>query len=500
HRTGRSTRPILERVLKGFNVEEIAHAIWQDAMAHDAQTETRALAYMKDLTNQQVRELREYYNTIPARLLANLLRHALHRTNIEGKSYPNIFMIRYLLQGRTRHEVEQIEFQFNEQFHFVRFGDGEPTLREQVDCYIAPEYLEEIHALLGGFEVDYFVKRITQMLAQCVEVGEPESSQSLHHDFSGNFRRSYQQVSFFEQELRARDAINDLLGFCTPQQFQSINQALLDKTGKSLDERLYQCNQPRSIREIARVLFKGLTAVKPRRQCVRDEDYLSDELLQEVKDDFRLSTNKEIKDVIRIHAEEVRAREGEFKLKQGLSALLNLDPHEIFEVEAVFLSLYKVPLGDFIIEQVERVSLGEVQKYSSDLIALVSKGIGRLGLKADLFNLFQSRERRLSGKIEAQEKQRVREEAIDTVEKVNRILKRNQSARERAAAIISLLGALDSYSLLILEQVYLELSPEQQTLQAAVEECLPLTEQRLIEGLLDGVNILELAQSISNDP
>ena len=196
HRTGRDTRNIVEQTLGGFCVKTIANHIWAAWVRKDPALKKIAISQMYNLTNKQIRELRSYFNTLPAQELAKRLQRAIFRRDTEGKPYPNVKVIKQVLKCRTPHEIKQIEFQYNDLFNNPIQGQSQASLVEALKTALDRPIFEKVNKLLEGFRPDYLVSDIHKLLENCAEVAEiGKNDPSLHHDFSGSFRCNYNSAA-----------------------------------------------------------------------------------------------------------------------------------------------------------------------------------------------------------------------------------------------------------------------------------------------------------------
>lgn len=455
HRTGRETEQLMAKVILGFDVKRISRELWQLNLDKRLADIYERRTELDELTDAQLHELREEYNSIPAQDLAAELHDALHQSNLTDEPAPDVEAMRYLLRGRSAYEVKQIEFQFDERYHFVRDGEGEAPLREQIKQRLAPEDAAAINDLMRGFNSAEVARAVHRLLVHCSEASEVvEKDLELHPDFAGNFRRDYSGHPAWERELRAHEQVDALLGYVTAAQFKNVNRALEKYYGERLTPALYLCNRPFDPRRTAINLFKAFLSAAPRRLCRRDQDYLSHQQLLEIKARFRTSTHSEITKIVKKWADEQKARESREILAKALLPLENLSPEQVFEVCKHFRISTGMELTDFVQDKVRELCRDEVPKYVTRLVANRLQGVSRLALRADVCEA-------VAAAIACHEHETLessaarRAEAEQDAAEVRRILEDRQESR-KAKSLLAFLRRRSSAQLDALECAFLE--------------------------------------------
>ena len=479
HRTGRDSEALLAKLIRGFDVKELSRQLWDLQLAKRTAELQHERTRLYELTNAQVRELRHEYNTIPAQDLAQELHAALHETNLTGEPMPDVRAIRYVLLGRSALEIKQIEFQFNERWHFTRNGAGEAPLSEQIAARLAKEDAKEIGELLKGFNSKHLADAVHRLLVHCAEASEVvEAGLELHPDFAGNFRRDYSGQPCWERELRAREQIDLLLRYLSPGQFKNVARALQKHYGEQLTPALYLCNRNFDARRKALDLFRAFHNVAPRRICRRDQDYLSHSQMLEIKARFRTSTHGEITQIIKKWSEEQKALESTQIMERCLLPLEYLSPEQLFHVKEHFLISTGIELDAFVQTKMHELCRQEVPKYVARLVKNRLSGISRLPLKADLFELFATSAQRRQNYFELAPKAQQLEEAARDAEEVQRILDDRQESR-KAKALIEFMRKRTNAQLDALEKAYLERNTPPVPLIEAVRQKVAAKRARL---------------------
>lgn len=471
HRTGKGTREAIEATFNGFDVTTLSQDIWILALERAENLHEEIARRMYPLTNRQVKELRDEYNQIPARMLAGYFHDALWRLDLEKRPFPDVVTMAYILRGRSNLEVKQIEFQFNEMYHYLRTGVGEPTLRDQIDEMLEGTSHAQIIELLEGFNSSNAAAKIHHLLKNCAEVGElNEEGDDLAQDFAGVFRRDYSKFPTWERELRARDAIETETKFLSPEQFVELRKSLKDTYGEDLTPALYTCNLPKDPRKIALDLYKALFNVEPRILKNRDDDYLSQEELFHVKDEFRLSNNREIRDIIRYHANEIKAKDSLRRIRMALVPLEYLDMDMMYEVKQEFIATAGIELVEFVNGSVDEICRNDVPAYVKSLLQYRLSGLLRSPLRADLFELFATEEQRIERGLSLRHKKEVLQEAEKLSEEFEAAFEADTDYSKKAANIIQILRGKNHETLMELEKIYFERSEEKKPLIRALEE------------------------------
>lgn len=497
HRTGKDTEESFAKLLLGFDVKTLSKTIW-DLNTQKKFDELRiARRELYDLTNNQVRELREEYNTIPAQELAKLIHEALNTTNLTGEAKPDVDALIYIFEGRSSHEVKQIEFQFNEIYHFVRSGEGEPPLQTQLKQKVKDN--PKLEQLIKGFSSTELASKVHHLLVHCAEASEViEPNLELHPDFAGNFRRSYAKSPVIERELRAREEIDKLISFLSPTQFKNLNRQLEIKYKEHLTSNLYSCNHPFNPRHTAIKLFRAFNNVTPRRLCRKEQDYLTYSQLLEIKSRFSTSTSNEITVIINRWAAEQKASESYEIAKRALSPLRYLDPNQVFFVKEWFYICTGLKLDEFIENRLQELCRNEVPPYVERLVKERLTGTARLSLKADLFDIFSSAKERKENYLNLQPRKLQLAEAKEDALKIQKILGMNQESK-RSKELIAFLKTRDAVQLEELERAFHDLSPEKSLIESIQQRVTAMNAQTLALLLLSNFNPEHEAELINNN-
>jgi hypothetical protein len=500
HRTGRETRIDVAKLLQGFDVALISREIWDLALAKDLETHKKILAYMQDLTNEQVRELREYYNTMPARLLAEMIHTALNQKDTAGKLQANKEELVYILQGRSAEECQKIEYQFNQNYHFLRYGDVEHELREQIVEKL-PEDQHELLTLLDGFNPNLIADNIIAILNNCAEVGEGNTNcQTLHPDFAGKFRSNPESAELWVKEIRARDAIDDAIYYLTMEQFEEVLNILKSEYSVELTPYLYSCTKKKNARDVALNLYKAFFQTD---QCIfhtRHDDYLNEQDLYQVKDEFRLSSNKELRDIIKQRAIEIRAQDCLIKVKQALTALECLNPEDTYDVRLSFIATTGIELIDFVEAGILDICRGEVPENVKLYVSSRLVGIPRINISADLFDLFPNAKKRVEQAYLLERNHEKKAEALERARRVQRIILRNQPEEEKVQAITSILKECSIIECHLIEKSYLEINEDKKPLIRQMQEIFSPENIQIIEAQLCGFDPDAIAQGLQFEP
>ena len=99
-------------------------------------------------------------------------------------------------------------------------------------------------------------------------------------------------------------------------------------------------------------------------------------------------TTKEITELIRLRANEVKAQASLKLVHKALQPLEYLNPLQVLQVREQFRLTFGVELESYIRHKVEEICRGEVPKYVELLIANRLSGRPRLRLKAELAEIF----------------------------------------------------------------------------------------------------------------
>lgn len=500
HRTGRDTRLTVAKLLQGFDVELIANEIWELSFNKDPNAHKKVLSYMQDLTQAQVRELRVVYNSMPAKKLAYEIHKALEQKDLLGQRKPNKEAIIYLLKGRSVKEVKQIECHFNEIYHFNRYGEKEQTLREQIISAF-PEEHAEIFIFLDGFSEEYFAHRIYEQILNCAEAGEGNTNcESLHPDFAGKFRADPSEAKIWIKELRARDAIGDIVYYFSKEQFIKVNNKLLDLYQFKITPELYTSHIEIDERDIALKLYKAFFHVEKCIHYTRYDDYLSEQDLYHVKDEFRLSNNKDLRDIIKYRALEVRANDCMQRVAKLLTPLEFLGPDKLNDVYLSFRATTGVDLFEFVKAGILDTCREDVPTYVEELVFNRLSGISRIKLDVDLFSLFPSAEKRIEQAFLLERNSEAKAKAIERARSIADILNRNIEEEEKVRGISKIVNACSEIESHLLEKKYLDLNDKKLPLIREIQSKFSPEKSLYLEALMSGFDPEKMAEIIYSNP
>ncbi len=408
HRTGRASYETIAKVIRGFDVKDISRRLWQ---LHFEQKQTELLSARRELyelTNGQVRELRDEYASIPAQELAREIHQALSSSS-EGLP-PDKDAVSYVLLGRSAEEIRAVETQYNEHYHFD--GPKEAPLRTRLKEAFPPEEAAEIEELMNGFDQDVLAAKLHSVLVHCSELGEAlENSAELAKDLAAKVRLYHGDDPVWERELRAREHIESLTCHLSSQQFQAAAEALARQFGETLTPALYSCNRAFDPRRTALDLAASLSAVDPRRSCSREQDYISYQNMLEIRAQFSRTSGTDISDLISVCAAKQKTLESRAAVKKALLPLEFLTPAQLREVKTLFHILHGRTVEEVLAERIPALCQGEVPPCVKQLVQNRLNGISRLPLQADLFALFATSEQRRRNHSEMQPQEKEQEEA-----------------------------------------------------------------------------------------
>jgi hypothetical protein len=510
HRTGRDNRSLIEFILDGYDVQQSIWEIWyadversKASLARGSEAEDtfrNALSkVLYPLTNEQLREFRFEYNRIPSILVARALHNALYRVDVEGRSYPDLETVRYTLVGRTSNQIKQIEYHYKCEFHYETSGKNFPPLREGISSLFVGDVLEDLLHLMDGFRAIDSARQIRAMLANCVEEEEDLNPiTQLHPDFSGRFRRDYATYPLWERELRCRNAIDRETFSLSLSQFHEVCSILKERYNISLTPLLYRANFAYNPRQIALNLYKAFFNVDARVDRKKDDEYLSDEQLYKVRDEFRLSSSKELSSIIRTHAQEIKAQDSYSRVSLALSPLNHLNSSQIISVRQQFFAIVGMPLDEFVESSVREICRGEIPHYVDTLVQQRLSGILRHDLSADIFDFFYTQNQRLAANKESARLIRAQRRAKDYCQQLEQAIRESNRSGEYES-LLDFLREKSHQELLEMEKFYLGNETKSVPLIRQLEQSVPSDIFVDVECLFAGFNTMHLAHKIKED-
>ena len=496
HRTGRDSREIVEKTLMGFDVRHLAASVRERAIRFSEDAPKVAARVMYDLTHRQVSELRSFYATLPAKEIAALLHKSLKRRDLRGKPYPDADTITYILLFRSAKEIAQIECQYNETYHFDRSSGHELCFREQIQDVFSEQLAAELLALLDGFQANHFADLIYDRIQHYISIAESlENTSDLHNDFAGLFRRKHPDTPIWKKELMARCPIEQIIAHLSTEQFREVCDSLEQRYDLSITEELYPSIRQFNARSTALNLYKSCLNVEPRSKFRRAEQYLSDRELLDVKDEYRLSKNHELSDIIQARAEEKKASEALARSVMALAPISYLTPQQLQQTRIAFQSVIGTPMDTFVCETVSHISHGEIPRYVNDFVELILSGTGRQGLHADIFHLFANKAKRSQDK----QRQEKKNSLFAKLPTLTAAVERAQ-ADESATDLIRLLESQSTSDLHLLEELFIEASEAKIPFLKALETILNSDSMSHIKMLFEGIHCSKLVKEIHDSP
>lgn len=440
-RVGRENRARVEEVLDGFNARRLARFVWKAHQEKDQDAILRIMDDVFELSNDQVRELREAYAIQPLIDLAKSLEEALHRKSLTGNAHPDVDRIEYILFGRTENEIRQIIFQYDEKYHFERKGkeDVIRAFREEVQDLDEGTRARIVRAL-RGFQAEVFADEIREDFENYHKYQEAIYHSGVSERFSGEFREARPECTIQQRELLLWPYLEPKLRKLSAQQFRKVNRILEKESGIVLSPDLYSCNRESRPYSLAREIHAFLQSARRRVIFDRDDHYLSEEEKLRVRDEFRLQTTDELKSIIRERANEVRANDILEIIHEVLEPLRWLHSFQIDQVLEAYTSLYGEELRERINSVLHEVQADFESPYAKSFIQSSLLGIDRLGTKADLFELFPSKAKREEQKKVHEAAEKDRSAARNLIDDIEAVLENDDLSQARKVKYI-----LDSY-------------------------------------------------------
>lgn len=342
-RTGKPTRPQIEKIITGIEVPKLARELWQLFDPPVPILPETLAPKLEDYTNKQVLALRSEFNRLPARLLAErlsecltpyslsqderkmdmeTLREIMSRgtTHEETKDLFEVDAIAYALRGRPRSEIELIEYYFASEISADR-PEGATTLP---DCIIeALEDHEEqyLQTLLLGFDAHYFVERVERIFAGwrpglpskvAVDVGSwtTVGHVTISEGLSTTFPKRYafrQDLAGWERELEVRDQVNRHLRALSSEQFTAVQAQLNQGVGLTLTPQFYPWLVSVDPRQRAEAVLDSLELSLNIEDLLDPIEYLLPAELLEVSQIFEVVSNQNFEQVLGAAARELLA-------------------------------------------------------------------------------------------------------------------------------------------------------------------------------------------------
>lgn len=494
HRTGRETRDIVAQTLQGFDVKLISAQIREKARTFSNDTAKATARLMYDLTHQQVRELRETYTTLPGKEIAALLYHSLTRTDLKGKPFPDADTIRYILLYRSSQEVAQIECQYNEVYHFDRTQNSELCLREQIRANFSPEQASELLNLLEGFQPAIFADSIYELISNYSILTEGlEYPTNLHNDFAGLFRHKNRNIPIWQKEIAARTAIENVISDLSCHQFKQVCDVLRQRYDIQLTPELYPSVREFNPRDIALDLYQSCLSSDPRAEFRRSEQYLTEKELHEVKDEFRLSRDNELSEIIRAKADEKKSLESLAKCAQALVPISFLTPEQLRLVSFAFKQVTGTAMAGFVKDTVAEICRNEIPKYVDDFVFLILTATGRQKLDTDIFAIFSNKDKREQEATAEKSRQKM----IAQIPAITSILEQENEAV--GSSLFHLLSQYPLADLHTLEKLFVEKKDSSVPFLKSIEISFSAEDILTLELLFKGINVDTLIDEIHQD-
>ncbi len=482
-RVGHEHSDRIAKIVKGLDVEEMAATLLTMYQGGSADKASRITDILLDLTERQLRAVREEFLLIPYKLLAKQAYAIIHQQAADsqtvgrrsiGKSEvyehkrgsafrirDEVRALRYLLLGKSVGEIALIK-RFYLDFGDIEASEREIGLETHVRKKLSQVEFDRLGSLLSGWSPYQEAQEIHDLiyprtLGEEIEdqLSDPRDVVDRDHTQGiGPFLRRFKKNriwrgrnSSFHRVINQFELVNERVAALPVERFLATNDALRELFGYELDP----------------TAFPSLALFDARRIAITIAE--------------RLSVTVDLLEIIQ--------------------PMLYLEPRQCLMAQCAYEALFGRSLKEAI---KERVNGASVKSSSQELTALIERyvdGHGRWALNTDILARYRGEEPEPSV---WQYEYRSSEESEVAAMRLAEVLDQDLSMGSIDRPVKELLFERSYDELNQIERAFYDLTEPKVSLLEVLKGCLSPDGFASIELLLAGIDSLSLAQHIHDDP
>ncbi len=482
-RVGHEHSDRIAKIVKGLDVEEAAATLLNVYQGGSADKASRITDILLDLTERQLRAVREEFLLIPYKLLAKQAHAIIHQQSPEsqtsgrrsiGKSEvyehkrgsafrirDEVKALRYLLLGKSVEEIALIK-RFYLDFGDIEASEHEIGLETHIRKKLSQVEYDRLGSLLSGWSPYQEAQELHDLIYPRTLGDEIEDQLSDPRDVVdrdhtqgiGPFLRRFKKnrvwrgkSSPFHRVLNQFELVSERVAALPAERFLATNDALRELFGYELDP----------------TAFPSLALFDARRIAITLAE--------------RLSVGVDFVEIIQ--------------------PMLYLEPRQCLMVQCAYEALVGRPLKDAL---KERVGSGSTKISSQELTTLLERyvdGHGRWALNTDILARYRGEEPEPSV---WQYEYRSSEESESAAMRLAEVLDQDISVGSVDRPVKELLFDRTYDELNQIERAFYDLTDPKVPLLEVLKNCLSLDGFTSIELLLAGIDSLSLVQHIHDDP
>ncbi len=461
HRTAKEHEELVHETLAGFDVIKLAEEVWEAYINCDARQVQAIERILAKLNDNQAEEFRNHFSSLPARKTAALLHEALYQKDPLGRIAPDGESFNQLLNYRSASEIQEIEFFYNEIYHYDHLGPQESSLRDTINTNFGNKQAAAVLSLLDGWVAEKSAQVIYENLEKYnVVLGDPPADDRSLPAYLNCFYRSLgNNVSESTKELKALPELYRQTQYLSSENFQQLQAALQAQYGFKLSADLYAPNRAFQDRFLAQAFFEaGSLAVKQHLETGYD-------------------------------AKLFKKPESLAIIKPVLNVLNYLHPDQIELINYSFRNQFGLSLADYSAYLAQKIWGESVPEYIETALEQATKGLRHLSLFVDIVNLASYRT------LEQQEFED--SQILSAYEKLHGILS-TDSGKIPAQEIYQLIAQLSHAQRIQLEALYLKNTLK--TLRFQLAQTLKASDFQRTMLLFANIDLAQIAQDFINNP
>lgn len=482
-RVGHEHSERIAKIVKGLDVEEAAATLLNVYQGGNADKVSRITDILLDLTERQVRAVREEFLLIPYKLLAKQAYSILHqqagesqtvgrRSIGKGEVYEHkrgaafrirdeMRALRYLLLGKSADEVALIK-RFYLDFGDLEASESEIGLETHVRKKLSQVEFDRLGSLLSGWTPYQEAQELNELIHPRTLADEIEDQLSDPRDVVdrdhtqgiGPFLRRFKKnrvwrdkTSPFHRVMSQFELVSERVAALQPDRFLATNDALRELFGYELDP----------------TAFPSLALFDARRIAATMRERLA------VAGDF-------------------------FEIIQPM---LFLEPRQCLMVQCAYEILFGAALKDVIKDRMNRLPAKTSAQELSSLIERYVDGHGRWALNTDILARYRGDE---SEPSVWQYEYRSNEESESAAIRLAEVIDQDLPAGSLDRPVRELLFERSYDELNQIERAFYDLTEPKVPLLEVLKGCLSADAFASVELLLAGIDGSALAQHIHDDP
>lgn len=369
HRVGKENKNIIFELFAGFNVHKLTaenyHRIYNDDYNLFVET------LKKTLLPNQLEEYEEYRQRYPKILIAKAL---INNLGLLNDSQINMQATKLLLRTRDSNEIQEILIEAEILLKKVPYESLD--IRRELKSKLSSVEEEQLNHYLEGVNIPSLAESILNLFRNPEStIEELNEVPSIHADLKGLFLKAASKQSGLKIELELYPKISKILFVYSEDIRKAVIRFLEEQFGLALTEELYELNHHFSPMRVATTIKKLADSAPPRAYHTRDESYLSEEDIKEIKDLYRKGVSNNLEVLASLKAKQVKQEMSSKIIERIISPLLILDDSEIYQVTKAFLILTGNNLADYLYTKESFISRNDSSPQAREVINVVISGL-----------------------------------------------------------------------------------------------------------------------------